>query len=580
LTTGNQDPTLLETILRELDEAIVVCDRHGRILLCNPAARRLFHHHESMAPGHSLYDVCNRAPIAHALRILKQRDHDRRRVRRDESEARLVCATVDNAILMHCRIRPLASPGSTEPVLLFTFADITHQLADQGRAGRLLPSLIEELCRPLANLAAAAANLKSHPEMNPEIHRDFEEIVYRESSELTDRFEALVREYRTGKRPPWPLADVNSADLLGCLVQRLAGEEGLVLTMTGVPLWLRADSYSLLLTLENLVRFVRETRGVKEIDLEALLGDRRVYLDLVWPGEPIAQGDLDLVLQSSLPKGGYGVTVAEVLFRHDSELWSQRHRRPGFALLRLPVPYSPRQWQLPAGSAPERVEFYDFSLVESFTEPGELADRPLSALDYVVFDTETTGLDPEGGDEILEIGAVRLVNGRILSGERFERLIKPQQPIPANSLSLLTITGEMVDREATIGEVLPQFRNFIDGAVLVAHNGAFDLRFLRSQEESAGVRFDNPLLDTLLLALLVDEQRTDLTLLGIGRWLGVDVSGSHTTMGGCFVAAQIFLRLLDLLAERGLTTLGQVIAASARLAEKKRAQTGPWRQDA
>jgi DNA polymerase III subunit epsilon len=571
LTSRNQDMTLLETILRELDEAIVVCDRHGLILLCNQAARSLFRQPRGLVLGGSLFEVCNRAPILHALRILEHRT---------ESETSLVCATVDNTILLHCRIRSLTPPGATETLLLFTFADLTGQLTGQGRAERKLSTLIEALRRPLANVTTAAANLQEHPRMSAETRRDFEEIIARESTELAERFEALVREYRAVDRLPWPLTDVNSADLFGWLVQRLAGEGGTSLTITGVPLWLRADSYSLILVLEKLVGFVREIRGVKEIDLEALLGDRRVYLDLVWPGEPIAQGDLDRLLHSPLPESGGGGTVAEVLFRHDSEIWSQPHNRPGYSLLRLPVPHSPRQWQEVREPEAERHEFYDFSLAGSRAEPGDLADRPLASLDYVVFDTETTGLHPAAGDEILAIAAVRIVNGRILSGERFERLIRPQRPIPANSASFLAITGEMVEREAPVAEVLPRFRSFIDEAVMVAHNGAFDLNFFRSLEEVSGVRFDNPLLDTLLLSLLIDAQRTDLTLGGIGRWLGVEVSGSRTLMGECFITAQIFLRLLELLAERGLTTLGQVLDASARLVEKKRAQAGSGRRDA
>ncbi len=574
MTTRNQDLPLLETILRELDEALVVCDRQGRILLCNPAAQSLFRHHQGLVLGGSLYEVCNRGPIAHAIRILEQRDQERPGVGREQSETGLVCATVDNAILLHCRIRPLTIPGAAELLLLLTFADHTRQLADQGRSGRLLPTLIEELRQPLSNLAAAAASLQGQTEMSPETRADFIEIVYRESGALTDRFESLVWEYRAANRQPWPLADVNSADLLGGLVQRMNGVEGKVLTITGAPLWFRADSYSLLLALETLVRFVRQIRGGAVVDLEALLGDQRVYLDLVWPGAPIAQAALDRVVQSPLSEGGRGVTVAEVLARHDSELWSMNHPRPGFALLRLPLPYSPRQWQVTAGPAPARGDLYDFSLAGSSAPPTALAARPLATLLYVVFDTETTGLDPAGGDEILAIAAVRIGNGRILDGERFERLVKPRQPVPPDSSSLLDIPGALLDRAAPIDEVLPQFRSFVGEAVLVAHNAVFDLNFFRSQEKAAGVSFDNPLLDTLLLAQLVDEHRTDLTLGGLARWLGVEGVESRTTMDGCLVTAQIFMRLLDRLAEGGLTTLGQVIAASARLLERKTTEGG------
>jgi DNA polymerase-3 subunit epsilon len=576
LTSRNQDMTLLETILRELDEAIVVCDRQGLILLCNPAARLLFRQHRAMVPGRSLFEVCNRAPIAHALEILQSSGRDGRW----QPATDLVCATVDNEILLRCRIRQLAAPETGQPILLFTFAELDPRLAGRNQAAQLLQATFEGMRPPLTNLVAAADSLKGHPEMSPEIRRAFEEVVHRESGELAGRFDSLLLEYRALNRQPWPLADVNSADLLGCLARRLAGAGEATLNVTGVPLWLRADSYALLLTLEILVRFVLEKRGLTEIDLEALLGDRRVYLDIVWPGEPIAQGDLDRVLQSSLPFEGGGVTVAEVLFRHDSELWSQRHRRDGFSLLRLPLPDSPRQWQTPARLAAERGEFHDFSLACLQANSDKFADWPLSALDYVVFDTETTGLQPAAGDEILAIGAVRLAQGRILSSESFAQPVKPQGPIPAGSLPFLDLPGPTADREAPIGEVLPRFKSFVGEAVLVAHNGGFDLNFFRSLEAATGVRIDNPLLDTLLLSLLLDERRTDHTLPGLARWLGVEIPGDRTLMDDCFATARIFLRLLELLAERGLTTLGQLLVASNRLVEKKRAEAETGRENA
>lgn len=572
MATINTDMERLETILRELKEAVVVCDHNARILLYNSAAKRLFQNNEAMGLGQSLYEVCARAPIEHTLRMLKHRATAKDRFNLEETDARFVCATVDESILLNCRISQITSKNAQGSVFVFTFEDITSQITEMGKQGHLLETMIKNLRAPLTNLNAAAENLKNNPEMTPEIRGDFEDVIFRESAELTQRFEAVVQESRKITNTQWPLSDVHSADLIGCITRGFKEEDGVTVMMTGVPLWLHADSHSLMRVLECLVRFVQKTCNVSEIDMEALLGDRRVYIDIVWKGEPIPQAAVDSMLTVSLPDTLAGMTVADVLDRHDSEMWSQKHRREGYSLLRIPVPDSPRQWEVAAEPIPERPEFYDFSLVDRPKELGEMADRHLSSLNYVVFDTETTGLRPSEGDEILAIAAVRIVNGRILSGERFERLVKPQRPIPESSIPFLDITEDMVQQEPPIQVVLPQFKSFVNDAVLVAHNGTFDMNFFQLMEDKSGVKFENPILDTLLLSIIVEEDRTDHTLENIGRWLGVDVLGSHATMGDCFVTAQIFLRLLELLEAQGITTLGEVIAASERVVEEKRKQ--------
>ena len=574
MATINTDLERLEIILRELKEAVIVCDSNARILLYNAEAKRLFRNYHAMGLGQSLYRVCARAPIEHTLRMIKYRAADRDLARLEETDSRFVCATVDGAMLLHCHISRIASSGGRECVFVFTFEDITGQITVMARQGHLLNKMIKDLRAPLTNLNAAAENLKSYPEMAPEIRSEFEDVIISESAALTKRFESVVQESGKIANIQWPLFDVFSADLIGCVIRRCKEEDGVAVTMTGVPLWLHADSYSLMLVLECLVRFVGKSCNVSEVDIEALLGDRRVYIDIVWQGEPVPQADVDSMLAVALPDTTAGMTVAEVLERHDTEIWSQRHRREGHSLLRIPVPDSPKQWEAPAGPLPERPEFYDFSMAGGTREPGEMADRPLSSLHYVVFDMETTGLRPSEGDEILAIAAVRIVNGRILSNERFERLIKPEKSIPESSLVFLDITEEMVREEPPVEVVLPQFKSFVGDAVLVAHNSAFDMNFFRLMEKKSGVRFENPVLDTLLMSIIGEEDRTDYTLESIGRWLGVDVMGSHTTMGDCFVTAQIFLGLLEMLEDRGITTLGAVIASSERVVEHKRQQSG------
>ena len=570
MATINRNIEHLETILKELAEAVIVCDRNGRILLYNAAAERLFQNSGALSPGKSLYGICARAPIEHSLRLLQHHGTGRSRFKPEESDVRFVCATADEELLVYCRLSQIHSKNGQGAVFVFSFEDMTRQISEMGRQGHLLETMIRDLRAPITNLNAAAENLKNNPEMEPEMRGEFEDVIFRESAELTRRFETVVREAENITNSQWPLFDVHSADLIGCVIRGLKEDAGITVTMTGVPLWLHADSYSLMRVLECAVRFVHRSCRVSEIDIEALPGDRRVYIDLIWKGASIPQSALDSLLETSLPDALAGLTVAEVLARHDSEMWSRKHLRQGYSLLRIPVPDSSRQWKTAAGPLPERTQFYDFSLTGGTGELGEMRDRPLSSLQYVVFDTETTGLNPSAGDEIVAIAAVRIVNGRILSKERFERLVRPRNPIPDSSAFFLNITEDMVREAPSIEEVLPQFISFVDDAVLVTHNGTFDMNFLKRVAAESGAGLDNPILDTLLLSAVVDKERTNHTLESMGQWLGVEVAETHTAMGDCFVTARIFLRLVELLESCGITTLGEAVAASERVVEEKK----------
>ncbi|MCX7901069.1 MAG: 3'-5' exonuclease, partial [Burkholderiaceae bacterium] len=228
---------------------------------------------------------------------------------------------------------------------------------------------------------------------------------------------------------------------------------------------------------------------------------------------------------------------------------------------------------LPLGEAPQptatqravpgpRPEYYDFDLFERLDTHGALAERRLSSLTYTVFDTETTGLEPSAGDEIISIGAVRIVNGRLLKHEVFEQLVNPRRPISRESVQVHGIEAAALAHEPTIEEVLPRFHRFCEDTVLVAHNAAFDMRFLQLKESKTGVRFEHPVLDTLLLSAIVHPNQESHALEAIAARLGVRVIGRHTALGDALVTGEVFLRLLPLLAERGIVTLGQALAAS------------------
>jgi DNA polymerase-3 subunit epsilon len=211
-----------------------------------------------------------------------------------------------------------------------------------------------------------------------------------------------------------------------------------------------------------------------------------------------------------------------------------------------------------------RPEFYDFDLFQTSPGSRELDEHTLAEITYTVFDTETTGLDPSSGDEIIQIGATRIVNGKLLRHESFEQLVNPQRSIPEPSIAIHGIRPEMLVGQPTIDQVLPAFHAFAQDTVLVAHNAAFDMRFLQLKEAQTGVRFDQPVLDTLLLSALLHPSQETHALEAIAMRLGVDATGRHAALRDAMVTAEVFLKLVPLLADKGIRTLGQAIEAARK----------------
>lgn len=203
------------------------------------------------------------------------------------------------------------------------------------------------------------------------------------------------------------------------------------------------------------------------------------------------------------------------------------------------------------------------ALSERAQDPS-LLDRPLDLLLYTAFDTETTGLQPGNGDEIIQIGALHVVDGHIQADQAFEALIDPKRPINPESEKVHGITSAMLAGKPTIATVLPQFREFCGDSVLLGHNVAFDMRFLQIKEESTGVVFDQPVVDTLLLSAVAYPNQVHHSLESSMALLGVEIEHRHSAYSDAVATAQVFIKLVPLLAERGIITLRQAIEASKK----------------
>ncbi len=436
--------------------------------------------------------------------------------------------------------------------------DITDDYAAESRHDRRLTGLTEASRASLANMQAAL-DMLDYPDLEPAERESFQAVVRAEVSALSTRLAELAADASEDRRTRWPLQEMLGADLVTAAAQRITTETGRPVARTEVDgaLWLRIDSFALIQALAFLAR--RLDRGDLHLRLAPVEG--WAHLDLAWPSDttpPDAAAWQGAAIE--LADGSSPLSPRDVAERHGGTIWLGHDRPGGRSFFRFLLPLAV---EAPPEARPaERPEYYDFDLFAAGDAARALGDRPLDALAYTVFDTETTGLDPAGGDEIIQLGAVRIVNGRLLSAERFDQLVDPGRSIPEASIPFHGIRPEMVRGQPRITEVLPAFHAFAADTVLVGHNVAFDLRFLQLKEAASGVRFDHPVLDTLLLASVAQPGESSYALEAIAARLGVTVAARHSAAGDALTTAGVFLKLLPLLQQREIISLGQVLEAA------------------
>jgi DNA polymerase-3 subunit epsilon len=572
---AEEQKTSFEAILLDLSEGVIVCNLNHRILLYNQAAARILDMRDALGLDRSLFGLLTREPVLYALELLLADasagggDVEPGREQTAKTATRqVVCSSIDGGSLLQARLSLVREAARRVSGYVLIFADVGAELESLAQRDALLREVALEWRRPLASLRAASEMLAEHPRLEPGERSAFETIIGNEVEALSQRFGELTRGYEQLAAGPWPLADIHSLDLFHVIRKHLADADGVQVRPVGLPVWVHADSHSLVLALEHLIRKIAAHTGKSVFEIGVAPRDKYAYVEVVWDGGPVPSAVIDGWLEEPL-KGTIGNrTLREIVERHASELWSQTLPQ-GRTCLRLPLRSAERPR---ARERPERVptwsEFYDFDLFKGSSEA--LKDTPLRKLTFVVFDTEATGLRPDQGDELLSIGAVRVVNGRILSGETFERLINPGRDIPANTTRIHGITADMVRDKPPAPVVLAQFKAFVGDAVLVAYNAVFDMTFLEKGAGKAGVKFDNPVLDALLLSVYLQDERSDHTLSAAADRMGVEVVGRHTALGDAMTTAAIFVKLLDLLEARAIVTFGQAARISKWMMEQRR----------
>ncbi|MFA6313742.1 MAG: exonuclease domain-containing protein [Sterolibacterium sp.] len=587
-TSLEEEKNRLAALMSELTQSVVVCNLDGRILLYNNRARlqfRVFVEEGGgtgsgplLGLGRSIFSAFDRNLIAHALDNLQTR----LATKGSQPSTHFVTATRAGQ-LIRVQMAPVLSvadgdqdgteqkPTRTIGGYVLMLDNITRSVDSETKRDELLQNLTEGSRAALANIRAAVETLLEYPDIEAEQRERFLRIIGDEVLAMGQRLDKTLDSHADAMRARWPLEEMLGADLVAAAQRRIESKFGLAVKIDDLDadLWVKVDSFSLLQAISYLAGRLQESFDIRLLRFRLARSGRLAHLDMVWMGAPISTETLHGWELEPMNLSGENspLTLRDIMDRHGGELWFKRDSATQLAYFRLLIPMAVSHEAFDPATllrSESRPEYYDFDLFRHSDQDHALDDRLLTDLAYTAFDTETTGLLPLEGDEIIQFGAVRIVNGRMLRGESFEQLVDPLRRLSAESIAIHGLSQEMVNGQPTIDRVLPDFQRFCEDTVLVAHNAAFDMRFLQLKEAATGIRFTQPVLDTLLLSAVIHPNQESHKLELIAERLGIPIIGRHTALGDAIVTGEVFLRMIPLLNDMGIHTLGEALAAAQK----------------
>jgi DNA polymerase-3 subunit epsilon len=544
----------LETLLQVLETPLLLCDHHRRLMLFNQAAEDFFEGNTGLGLGKRLESLL---PVVSLQQVLSQLPND--------GSPRELLAPCDNRWLKVILRRVPGSDGET----LLTFSDATASWSSEMGVRAELANMLTPLRQHTASLTSAADALIQLRHQNNAstslLRQRFERVIQEEGVSLGDNVAKIGQLLDDMQHQGERLTPMWSNDFWQALDERLDPEHRLI-TPVGMPAWFKGDAPALIALFDSLVKHLNAHLPDSGFDGEICLGNKRVYLDLIWRGKAIPEHELAEWRQRPLTSLPLNPSVADVLRQHASDIWSLADDDGIHARLRLPLPAMERVGA-PRETAPPRPEFHDFGIADLPPPDEALASRSLRSLEVVAFDTETTGLELRRGDTVISLGACRVVNARLLASEVFDQKVDPKRPIPPASTAIHGLTDADVIGAPPLDIVLTRFRNYVGEAVLLAHNAAFDLLAISHK----GVAFDIPVIDTLLISRALDEALDghDLDSLSQRYDLAFPPGTRHTALGDARVTAELWLALLPRLEARGVDTLEQLLTLQANAFDRQ-----------
>ena len=574
-----EEKNRLAALMSELAQAVVVCNLDGRILLYNNRARLQFKA-LSQGPtsvaggaliglGRSIFSILEKSQVEHAEEVIRQR-----LLAGKTAIANFITTTRGGQLLRIQMVPVLAASGDEgEPAMsgyVLTVENITRSIEQEARRDQVLHSLTEGSRSTIGNIRAAVANLIDYPDMEPELRERFVKVLDDEAAKMSQSLDLTMDEFSDSMKTRWPLEDVLAIDIVAAAQRRIEDKLKLPTKTEDLDdaLWIKADSFSLVFALVCLASKLQDHYEPRELRFRLTSAGKLAYLDLIWAGPAMSSETFYTWEMDAMQIGGETspLSVRDVIDRHGGEIWYEREKAAHRAFFRFVLPVAVPEIehdQEERSRGKGRPEYYDFDLFRFEDKTIDL-DRKLSDLTYTVFDTETTGLEPSKGDEIIQIGAARIVNNRLLRQETFNQILDPECPLKPESIPIHGITEDMVRGQPNIDVVLPAFHEFCEDTVLIAHNAAFDMRFLQLKEERTGIRFTQPVLDTLLLSAVVHPNQESHKLDVILERLGITIGTRHNALEDALATGEVFLKLVKLLEEMGIVTVRQALEAAEK----------------
>ena len=552
----------LELVIRDLQQGVIICTREHDVLLYNPFAAEALQGAGQFGLGRSVFECLAAEPLRHAFARLESRYITGRYKEHENGLSLPLALTSQDGVLTLEAVMSLTlvKEGDAATGYMLTISDRSKTLAESAEMERQLVGLSERVREEAASVQLLSEAL-SDPDLDETRRKTFRQHLLMEAQKLSEtafRLDTLAQDKLARS---WPMSLVLSTSLYHAVVSRTRLDASRFALQEQDAFWLKCDSAAVGTLLARLMEWI-SYRVTGHIYIVPHVDGGQGFVDLRWHGEPLALNEINSWMRTALDHDLGPVTALDVLARHGSDIWSAS-LNDGWAYCRLPLDTRVISAQVPKLNTPERPQFYDFDLFDR-RPLASFGETPLRALDYVVFDTETTGLEPSKGDKMVQLAGVRIVNGQVLYGEIFDSYINPERSIPEASTKVHGISQEMVKHAPNDIVAASNFHAFAKNSVLVAHNAPFDMAFLNAPSVRTSVEFNNTVLDTVLLAAHLNGAAENLTLDRLTQIYGVTLPPDkrHTALGDAIATAEVLLAQIDHLASVGVVTLNQALAVS------------------